>query len=181
MNIGLKALTLCAAIVATAAVSMVAPAYAAQLPVDPCSLIASPNLASVLGTTIGQIGTPQHPSADECAWAVAGRGGTGVQRVVLTVETAQAARSCRGIGCALLAQSILSTVSGANVFNSTVTQALEGAQLVAGLGDRAGWKDGWLTVVKNQVAFRLMVSGSGSDANRLAMSENLASSVLSRL
>jgi hypothetical protein len=49
------------------------------------------------------------------------------------------------------------------------------------LGDKAAWKDGWLTVLKQAVVFRLEVSGSQSSTGALPVSETLARAVLGHL
>jgi len=59
------------------------------------------------------------------------------------------------------------------------SQAFNDAQLIAGLGDKAAWKDGRLTVVKADIAFQLLVQATGSPA--LATSESLARAVLAHL
>lgn len=147
---------------------------------DPCALISQASLAGALSVTADQIGTPTHPTAEECAWAVASHAGSGAQRVLLGVETARAAKSCRGLSCVFMAQSVLS-LANISAFSPGIMEALSDAQIIAGLGDKAGWKNGALTVLKNEIAFRLVVSGAGSDARRLAISEALARDVLTRL
>jgi hypothetical protein len=60
-----------------------------------------------------------------------------------------------------------------------LAQAFTDAQILSGLGDKAAWKDGKLTVLKADMAFQLLVQGSRSPA--LSTSEALARTVLYHL
>jgi len=67
------------------------------------------------------------------------------------------------------------------VNNPMVTRAFSEAQVVANLGDRAGWKNGSLAVLKNQLLFHIGVSGQPSEATGLKVATSVAQSVLEHL
>ena len=145
---------------------------------DPCTMLSAPDVASALGVGVRSLGAAQHPSANQCAWAVASHGGTPAQNVVLTMQTVQSPAPCRGLGCLHLAQ-VLTGVPGLPGVPAQFADAFNDAQLIADLGDKAAWKDGRLTVVKAGIAFQLLVQGSRSPA--LATSESLARAVIANL
>jgi hypothetical protein len=86
--------------------------------------------------------------------------------------------ACHGFGCLHVVQSVLG-IPGVPGLPPQFSEAFNDAQLIAGLGDKAAWKDGRLTVVKADMAFQLFVRGSASPA--LSTSEALARDVLARL
>jgi hypothetical protein len=145
---------------------------------DPCAMLAAPDVASALGVGVSSLGTAQHPSPNECAWAVASHAGAPARTVVLTMQPVQAAKKCRGFGCLQLVQSVMG-VPGVPNLPPGLSEAFTDAQMLSGLGDKAAWKDGKLTVVKADMAFQLLVQGSRSPA--LATSQALARAVLYHL
>ncbi|MBV8637585.1 MAG: hypothetical protein JO322_05825 [Candidatus Eremiobacteraeota bacterium] len=156
-----------------------APANApANVKGDPCAMLSTNDVASALGVDASSVGAPQRPSAHECSWAVASHAGAPAQTVVLTTQAVTPAKTgCHGLNC-------LSTVTQAlgpamPSMPSQIASAFNDAQTISGLGDKAAWKDGTLTVVKADTAFQLLVRGSASPA--LATSETLARDVLGRL
>ena len=144
---------------------------------DPCAMLAAPDVASALGVGVQSLGAPQHPSAGECAWAVASHAGGAARTVFLTVEPVAQKAACHGLGCLSVVQSVLN-VPGVPGVPAQFAEAFNDAQMIAGLGDKAAWKDGKLTVVKADMAFQLFVRGSASPA--LSTSESLARTILER-
>jgi len=149
-----------------------------NLKVDPCAMLGAPDVASALGVGVGSLGTAQHPSANECAWAVASHAGTPARSVLLTLQPVQAAQGCHGLSCLHVVQSVMG-IPGVPNLPPAMSSAFTDAQILSGLGDKAAWKDGKLTVLKADMAFQLLVLGSHSPA--LATSESLARTVLYHL
>ncbi len=146
--------------------------------VDPCAMLSTNDVASALGVGVTTIGTARRASANECSWAVASHAGAPAQTVVLTTQAVDTAKTaCHGLSCINAVQSVLGPAHAA--LPSQINDAFTDAQLVSGLGDKAAWKDGRLTVVKADLAFQLFVRGSASPA--LATSESLARDVLVHL
>ena len=166
------------------------PAAAAQPPkhvasngsnpsVDPCGMLGAPDVASALGVGVRSLGTAQRPSPNACAWAVASHAGAPARTVLLTMAPVQAAKTCHGFSCLHIVQSVMGNIPGLPNMPPAFSQAFADAQMLSGLGDKAAWKDGKLTVVKADMAFQLLVQGTHSSA--LATSENLARTVLYHL
>ncbi len=146
--------------------------------VDPCAMLNTNDVASALSVGASSVGTAQHASANECSWAVASHGGTAAQSVVLTTQAVGTAKTgCHGLNCISAVQSVLGPAHVA--LPAQIADGFNDAQIIGGLGDKAGWKDGRLTVIKADMAFQLFVRGSASPA--LATSESLARDVLTRL
>lgn len=157
---------------------MQTPSHTASGSGDPCAMLGAPDVASALGVGASSIGTAQHPSPNECSWAVASHAGAPAQNVVLVMQQVQANKApCHGFGCISAVQSVLgSHVPG---LPSQFGDAFNDAQMISGLGDKASWKNGALTVVRADTAFQLLVHGNSSPA--LATSEALARDVLGHL
>jgi hypothetical protein len=98
--------------------------------------------------------------------------------VLLTIQPVQAAKTCRGFGCLHIVQSVMG-IPGLPSLPPALSEAFADAQMLSGLGDKAAWKDGKLTVLKADMAFQLLVQGSRSST--LATSEALARTVLNHL
>ncbi len=142
-------------------------------------MLSAPDVASALGVGVQSVGPAQRPSPNECEWAAATHGGAPARKVVLVMQSIPTARApCRGLSCLRAVQSVLG-VPGVPGLPPQLSQAFSDAQTLEGLGDKAAWKDGRLTVVKADMAFQLFVHATGSQA--LATSETLARAVLNRL
>ncbi len=124
-----------------------------NLKVDPCAMLGAPDVASALGVGASSIGRTQHPSPNECAWAVASHSGAPARTVLLTMQPIQAATTCHGLGCLHIVQSVLG-IPGIPNLPPVLSQAFTDAQMLSGLGDKAAWKDGKLTVLKADMAFQ---------------------------
>ena len=149
-----------------------------NLKVDPCAMLSASDVGSALGVGVRTLGAAQHPSPNECEWAIASHGSAPARNVMLVMQSVQATKApCRGFGCLNLVQSVLGP-HGLPPLPSQFSEAFTDAQLISGLGDKASWKDGRLTVLRADMAFQLLVHGSGSSA--LNISEALAREVLYR-
>jgi hypothetical protein len=147
--------------------------------IDPCALLAQPDVASALGVGIDQLRAPTRPTTTECLWAAAAHGSDPTRQVLLAID--QGTKSgCRGLQCLAIVQTVTSYIPGMSAFNQAIGSA-ENVVYITGLGDKAAWKDGWLTVLKQAVVFRLEVSGSQSSTGALPVSETLARAVLAHL
>ncbi len=154
------------------------PSAAANGKVDPCAMLSQNDIASALGVGSSSVRAAQRPSENECSWAVASHVGAPAQTVVLTTQAVQPTKTaCHGLNCINAVTSVLGPAMPA--LPSQIAGAFTDAQAVSGLGDKAAWKDGTLTVVKADLAFQLLVRGSASPA--LATSETLARDVLSHV
>ncbi len=142
-------------------------------------MLSGSDVASALGTGVRSVGVAQHPSPNECAWAVASHAGGPAQSVLLMMQPMQSPKkACKGLTCLSVVQSVLN-VPGVPGLPPQFSNAFADAQLISGLGDKASWKDGRLTVLKADMAFQLLVHGSASPA--LDTSEALARDVLYRV
>ncbi len=149
------------------------------LKVDPCAMLSQNDVASALGVGAATVGTPQHPSANECAWAVASHAGAPAQNVVLVAQAVHPGpAACHGFSCLSAVTSVLGS-HGLPGVPGQFADAFNDAQLISGLGDKASWKDGKLTVLRADMAFQLLVHGTASPA--LSTSEALARDVLVRV
>lgn len=148
--------------------------------IDPCALLAQPDVASALGVGIDQLGAPTRPTTSECLWAATSHDSGPARQVLLAVDVAQAAKSgCKGLQCFWIVQTVAGYIPGMSNFNRAVGTA-EDVEYITGLGDKAAWKNGWLTVLKQAVVFRLDVSAAPS-SSALGVSEDLARTVLTHL
>lgn len=146
--------------------------------VDPCAMLSQSDVASALGVRAATLGTPQHPTANECSWTVASHAGAPARNVVLVAQPVHAApAACHGFSCLSAVTSVIAShVPG---LPGQFAAAFNDAQMISGLGDKASWKDGTLTVLRADMAFQVLVHGSASPA--LATSEALARDVLLRV
>ena len=148
--------------------------------VDPCALLGQSDVASALGVGIDQVRAPTRPTPNECLWASVVHTSGPTQQVLLTVDAAQAAKSgCKGLQCLSIVQAVTGYIPGLSSFNSAVGTA-EDVEYITGLGDKAAWKNGQLTVLKQGIVFGLDVTAAHS-SNSLATSEELARTVLTRI
>lgn len=155
-----------------------APPAGSNLKFDPCGMLGAPDVASALGVGVSSLGTARRPSPNECAWAVASHAGAPARSVLLMMQPVQEAKTCRGLGCLHIVQSVIG-IPGLPSLPPVMSEAFSDAQMLSGLGDKAAWKDGKLTVLKADMAFQLLVQGSHSPT--LATSEALARTVLYHL
>ena len=158
----------------------VSPSATKRPGIDPCALLDQSDVASALGVGIDQVRAPTRPTSNECLWASAVHTSGPTQQVLLTVDAAQAAKSgCKGFQCLSIVQSVTGYIPGMNSFNQAVGTA-EDVEYITGLGDKAAWKNGQLTVIKQGIVFGLDVTAAHS-SNGLATSEELARTVLTRI
>jgi hypothetical protein len=158
------------------ATAQVPPPNGSGVKADPCAMLSQNDVASALGVGVRTVGTAQHPSPNECSWAVASHAGAPAQNVVLIMQNVAAKPTCRGFSCLRMVQSVVGPALPS--LPGPLADAFTGAELISGLGDKAAWKDGKLTVVKADIAFQLLVR---SPSPALATSEALARDVLYRV
>jgi hypothetical protein len=133
---------------------------------DPCAMVSQANIAAAAGVAVNQVSTPASPTKNECMWAVANKSGLGAQQIALTVQTVDQVKQAHGIarfGAVLAAVQQIPGVPMPN--NPIVTRAFADAQVVTGLGDKAGWKSGTLSVLKSETLYQVSVSNTGTDPN----------------
>ena len=162
----------------------VEPASGAPIP-DACALLEKQTVASTIGVAIDQVASPTHLNVDECFWALDSHVPQPAQGVLLTVKTlAEGAKTgCRGIRCLQIVQTALSfTPLARDQTYATLVGPVEGAAVeIAGLGDKATWANGALTVLTHASAFQVRI-GSGPESQQyLRDCEKLARHVLDRI
>jgi len=152
---------------------------------DPCALLDSQTVAQALGVAIDQVAAPTHPTADECLWAAASHAPLPIQNILLTVKpiTQGAKLHCKGFTCLQLVQSVLDMTPLANnqTYATLVGPVESSAVQIAGLGNKAMWANGALTVLASAAAFQLKLGGSADTSQYLQGSEDLAKLILSRM
>lgn len=151
-------------------------------PYDPCAMVSQTSVAAAAGVATNQVFTPTRPTENECVWAVANKSGTGAQQIALTVQTVNQVKQAHGIAKFGAILSAASQIPGVPMpTNPVVTRAFADAQVVVGLGDRAGWKNGTLSVLKNEALVQVTATGQSSDSESLAVSKAIATSALTKL
>ena len=146
---------------------------------DPCAMVSQQDVASAAGVAVNQVSSPARPTSDECAWAVASHAGAPAQQVVLTLQSADEARKAHGFARFSSALSAARSIPGMPVVNSPiVNDAFSGAEEISDLGDRAGWKNGVLSVLKGQVLLQVDATGQSSGSQSLAVSKAIARSAI---
>jgi hypothetical protein len=151
-------------------------------PYDPCALVSQRDVASAAGVATDQVLAPTSPTKNECIWAIGSKAGAPGQQVTLTLQTIDQARQAHGLARFTTLIGAFQTLPGAGIVNNPiVTRAFSEAQAVANLGDRAGWQNGSLAVLKNQMLFNVGVSGQSSDTSSLKVATSVAQSVLQHL
>jgi len=152
--------------------------------VDPCALLAAPDVASALHTTVHNLAHPHRPTADECVWAATSRvQGAVPPQVMFALQMGQSKPACKGINCLWLAHSVTSSLGvnlpGSQLFDRAMSTAGQ-VQMITGLGEKAGWANGLLTVLQNNVLYKVKVGGLKSSQLALDASELIARGALNR-
>jgi len=149
---------------------------------DPCAVISQQDVASAAGVAVNQVFTPRQPTATECVWAIGNKAGTPGQQIAYTVQTVGAVQQAHGMA---RFGSILGAVQGIPGVplpqSALVQRAFADAQVIVGLGDRAGWKNGTLSVLKNETLFQVNATGQSTDSDSLAVCKSVAESALTNL
>src|ERR1700674_391627 len=90
---------------------------------------------------------------------------------------------CKGINCLWLAHSVTSSLGvnlpGSQLFDQAMSTAGQ-VQTITGLGEKAGWANGLLTVLQNNVLYKVKVGGLASSQLALNASELIARGALNR-
>jgi hypothetical protein len=152
--------------------------------IDPCALLGAPDVASALHTTVHNLAHPHRPTADECLWAATSRmQGVVPPQVLFGLQIAQSKPACRGINCLWMAHSITSSLGvnlpGSQLFDHAMSTAGE-VQYITGLGEKAGWANGLLTVLQNNVLYKVQIGGLATSQLALDASELIARHALNR-
>jgi hypothetical protein len=187
-------LPLCGLMMAPARADLVTstgPAPSAQAPFlpaadahlyDPCAMVSQAEIAAAAGVAADQVLTPTRPTENECIWAIGTRAGVPGQQVGLSLQTIDRANQARGLAKFGALIGSFQSLPGVRIFNNPiVTRAFSGAQIVANIGDRAGWQTGSLSVLKNELLFHVNISGLPSDATGLKVATSVAQSILQHL
>ncbi len=149
---------------------------------DPCAMVSQQDVASAAGVAVNQVSSPSRPTSNECAWAVASHAGAPAQQVVLTLQSADEARKAHGLARFTSALSAVQSIPGVPAVNNPiVNEAFSGAQEISDLGDRAGWKNGVLFVLKGQVLMHVDATGQSSDSQSLVVSKAIARSAIENM
>jgi hypothetical protein len=157
----------------------VAPAVTGGRTYDPCAMVSQQDVAAAAGVATDQVFAPKSPTKNECVWAVGNRLGVPGQQVALSLQTIDQVKQAHGLAKLTALIGALQRVPGVPVVNNPIVmRAFADAQVVANLGDRAGWKNGSLSVLKNELLFQVSVSGEPTDATALNVATSVAQSVL---
>ncbi len=149
---------------------------------DPCAMVSQQDVASAAGVAVNQVFTPATPTKNECVWAIGNKAGVAGQQVALTVQTVDQVKQAHGIAKFGAILSAVQGIPGVSLpSNPVVTRAFADAQVVVGLGDRAGWKNGTLSVLKNEMLFAVNVTGQQNDDRSLLVAKSVARAALSHM
>jgi hypothetical protein len=149
---------------------------------DPCAMISQQDVASAAGVAANQVFVPQKPTETECVWAIGNKAGTPGQQVALTVQTVSQVQQAHGMARFGAILSAVQNIPGAPIPQSPVVQhAFADAQIVVGLGDKAGWKNGTLSVLKNETLLQVNATGQATDSESLTVCKSVAKSALTNI
>lgn len=149
---------------------------------DPCQVLSQQDVASAAGVAVDQVYTPQSPSENECMWAVANKAGQPAQQIALTIQTVNQVKQAHGLAKFGAILNAVQNIPGVPLPQDSVVQhAFADAQIVVGLGDQASWKNGTLSVVKNELLLQVNATGQDSDSESLAIAKSVAKSVLTHV
>jgi len=149
---------------------------------NPCEILSQRDIASAAGVATNQVFAPTSATKDECVWAIGSTAGVPGQRVALSLQAIDQGRRARGFARLGALMSVVQSVRGMPmVSNPIVSRAFADAQMVANLGDRAGWNNGTLSVLKNELLFQVAASGQSSNAASFEVAKSIAQSVLYHL
>jgi hypothetical protein len=149
---------------------------------DPCAMISQQDVASAAGVAANQVFVPQKPTENECVWAIGNKAGTPGQQVALTVQTVSQVQQAHGMARFGAILSAVQNIPGAPIPQSPVVQhAFADAQIVVGLGDKAGWKNGTLSVLKNETLLQVNATGQATDSESLTVCKSVAKSALTNI
>ena len=109
---------------------------------DPCAMISQQDVASAAGVAVNQVFVPQKPTENECVWAIGNKAGTPGQQVALTVQTVGQVQQAHGMARFGAILSAEQNIPGVSLPQTPVVQhAFADAQIIVGLGDRAGCEE----------------------------------------
>jgi hypothetical protein len=149
---------------------------------DPCAMVSQQDVAAAAGVAADQVFKPASPTKGECIWAVANKVGTPGQQVALTVQTIDQVKQAHGIAKFGALLSAVQSIPGVPMpANPIVTRAFADAQIVVGLGDRASWKNGTLSVVKSELLLQVSVAGQPTGTQSLDVAKAVAKAALQNM
>ncbi len=164
------------------AVAPAAPSPGGGHSYDPCAMVSQQDVASAAGVATDQVFKPASPTKNECIWAIGNKAGVPGQQVALTVQTIDQVKQAHGLARFGAILSAIQNIPGVPMpSNPVVTRALADAQIVAGLGDRAGWKNRTLSVVKSELLIQVNVTGQPTDAESLKVATSVAKAALQNM
>ena len=145
-------------------------------------MVSQQDIASAAGVAANQVFTPKRPTVDECVWAVGNKAGVPGQQFALTVQTVGQAQQAHGIARIGVLLHAVQNIPGVPLpANPLVTRAFADAQVVVDLGDEAGWKNGTLSVLKNETLFQVNAVGQATDSDSLKAATAVARTALNHL
>ncbi|MDQ2679709.1 MAG: hypothetical protein M3Y21_01610 [Candidatus Eremiobacteraeota bacterium] len=145
-------------------------------------MVAKQDVASAIGVAADQVFTPAAPTKNECEWAVAAHTGVPGQRVALTLQTVDRIKQAHGFMQKFSAVlSAAGNIPGLPINNPMLSRIFADSQTIAGLGDKAGWKNSALSVLKNDILFNIEIGGPEANAQRLNIATTLARVVITHL
>lgn len=145
-------------------------------------MVSQQDVASAAGVATNQVFVPQHPTPDECLWAVGGKAGAPGQQIALTVTTVEKVQQAHGLARFGALLSAAQSIPGVTIPQTpAVTHAFADAQIIVGLGDKAGWKNGTLSVLKNETLLQVSATGEATDSQALKVSKSVAKSALTNM
>lgn len=151
-------------------------------PYDPCEMVSQQDVASAAGVAVDQVFTPKSPTVDECVWAVGNKAGVPGQQFALTVQTVGQVRQAHGIARFGVMLKAVQSIPGLPMpSDPAVTRAFADAQTVVDLGDKAGWKSGTLSVLKNETLFQVNAAGQSTDSESLKAATAIAKAALNHV
>ena len=149
---------------------------------DPCAMVSQQDVASAAGVATDQVFKPASPTKNECVWAIGNKAGVPGQQVALTVQTIDQVKQAHGLARLGAILSAIQNIPGVPMpSNPIVSRAFADAQIVVGLGDRAGWKNGTLSVVKSELLLQVNVTGQPTDAESLKVAKSVAKAALQNM
>jgi hypothetical protein len=152
-------------------------------PYDPCAMASKTNIADATGVVADEVYTAQAPTKNECIWTVGNKTGQPGQQVAMTLQTVDQVKASHGMARFGVLLNAVQNVPGVKMPDNPVVQnAFKDAQVVQGLGDQAGWKNGTLTVLKSHTLVLIKITGGpNNNSGALSASKQVATDVVNHI
>lgn len=151
-------------------------------PYDPCEMASKTDIASATGVAVDEVYTPKAPTKTECIWTVGNKVGQPGQQVAMTLQTVDEVKASHGMARFGVILNAVQNVPGVKMpTNPIVTNAFKDAQVVQGLGDQAGWKNGTLSVLKAHLLVQISLVGQNNPSKNLDEEKSIATDVVSHI